>query len=304
MKKTIIILTLIVILLFTGCKPQIQPSPDDIIDAEKYNQYDCFLGDYSMSIHPIKLKINDSILYFYPEDYLINTTHTILFANHQLTGTYSGQSNFPLSTKFNFRTKDNTEFSIEPHTGHIQVIDFTWTDEFISNHFNSEIPDISEEDAKNIADSYASEFIDVSSGYTVTISENKISRSMNDKVIEISLYDILYTKYYEGILTSDRIKISITSKGNFASLVATDPNSYESLMTDDFDIDKLHQAVNNKMNSMFNGIVLSDFAYEIEDEEIFKYDNHIWLECDVRYHYSLSDGDTAEHLLVFYVVVK
>lgn len=292
----------------TGCSPQRQspPDPDDTsTEKNEFHPYECFLYDYCMCDHPLNLEFDSRIFLENPDvdDILKGSTRTIKFYNIQITGTYISSVPHRNGAIYHYGNKNEAAFSINSYTGTLQTIDLTDAEEFISTEIASEISDIGEEEAKKVADIYASELINPSD-YSVAISSQNISRSFNDVRKDIKLYCFQYEKYYNGILTSDRITVKISSTGNFAYLFSDSPNSYESLLTDNFDIDKLHHAVDDKMNSMLDGITLLDFTYTINDVRIFKYLEHIWLESEVYYFYSRSDGDTAKHLLTFYVVVK
>ena len=283
---TIIFCVIFVILSFTGCG---------------YKKYDCLLVDSCLCQHPIDTTdvCSPFLLKEYPEDEkrLKGTTHTIKLNDIEITGDYSWRNNSPYEIYYEYRNEDKAYFSVYIPSGKIRDIRLTSTEQFITSVMSSEIADIGEEKAREIADSYATELINIPD-YTVEISKPKAIYSSYD------VYEIQYAKYYDGIITSDCVTVTITANGNFASLFSRSSFTMESSTPSYFKLNKLHRVVDKKVKELFKNVELTDFTYEIKDKRVFTADGHVWLDCDIDYSYLSDDGERNNHLLEFYVVVK
>ena len=232
------------------------------------------------------------------------TPHTITLHDITLTGKlYNAKCVSYITPVFMYECDDNSWFEIELTTGSIYSINMSSSKQFKLNELESEETDIGEEAAKEIADKYASEVINIPD-YIVNISSRSTNVTLDEMTAELKLYKIQYAKYYSGIITTDSVTITITSKGNFYSYSAVSPGAFESSTPDYFDLEKLHQAVDKEIENIFSGAGLWDFRYEIEDVKLLTLKDHIWLETHVYYYYTNSEGTTSEHIVVFFVVVK
>lgn len=304
-----LLMFLMIIYTVTGCEPSDDigkvDDPDDIDKEISYKQYDCILVDRCMCQPPIKLNINTDLYCTLPDISKIEgMPHTITLHDITLTGKlYITRCVSNLTPLFRYKCDDNSWFEIELTTGSIYTIDMSPSKQFKLSELGSEETDIGEEAAKEIADRYASEVINIPD-YAVNISSISTHVTLDEMTADVKLYKIQYAKYYSGIITTDSVTITITSKGNFYSYSAVSPGAFESSTPDYFDLEKLHQAVDKEMENIFSGAGLQDFRYETEDVKVLTLKDHIWLDTDVYYYYTNSEGKTSEHIVSFFVVVK
>ena len=111
------------------------------------------------------------------------------------------------------------------------------------------LPDIENFDTEvlNIADKYASEYIDISK-YVRTVEDESEFYTIyeNTKIIKIT-----YTKYYGDIPTNDTVTIVITSKGFIKSIHLDNNGAFDSL-TREIDMEKVEASVTEKVKASYN----------------------------------------------------
>ena len=108
-----------------------------------------------------------------------------------------------------------------------------------------------------LADNYAKQYIDLSN-YKRTYTE----KEFDDHLPNTTIYDIIYTKYYNGTATNDKISIQITSKGTIRKFTFNNTSAFDNISLT-IDMQKLTASIETKINASYSQKILD---YSINEQ--------------------------------------
>ena len=132
------------------------------------------------------------------------------------------------------------------------------------NYFKKEDVPNSFEYTRNAAQKIASQYIDLDS-YQLEYSTNTITDPNNNNQ-NVTLYTFNYVKYVGNFITTDRIYIQFTSKGDFRTLNIGTIGLFDKVDLSNIVQPSINESINQKLGSIYSN--LGEYSYSIVEQTL------------------------------------
>lgn len=265
--KSIIFVTLcLILMLICGCNSSV---PNEKINYVAYEAGGFDSSDNGLHVSEIPIWSKDNLSR--KTDQTAPQTISITFNGKTYTGNYvsSGVMTPKLYVEHKYYG-DNAIFEINTNTGALSS--FLLAEE--PTHYST----ITENQCKQIADSIAKEYIDLSK-YSIETQKRSLSELYDNYI-----YTVTYYKEISGFITSDKLSISVLGDGTVMSFDCANLGSFNDIEKIQYNEEKIHTAISEKISSIYptttkhtgfkiNSVILirledgtSAFLYTIENQ--------------------------------------
>ena len=197
-------------------------------------------------------------------------TRTVTFGNKQYVGTYVNSCidvRDPYVTDFYLTEKGGVDFGLREDTGELVYINFMTKSFFATEPYLDDVED-PKGTAMAVAKKIAAEYVrDIEEYEAMELYSQESTHEKDGKTYAISYHTISFVKKVGGYLTSDRINVRVSSKGNLASVNINDLNALDN-WTVDFDKERVQESISNKIYDMYNTEYQEVVSFDIEKQEI------------------------------------
>lgn len=162
---------------------------------------------------------------------------------------------------------ENVRFNIREDTGELVYISFTGNSNYDTEPLLEEVAD-PEKTAIAIADQVVADFAPLSD-YERTVSAEDTSIEKNGVTYPCTIYRILYMKYRCGLPTQDKFYVSVSSKGNFKSIVIGETGVFDALPENRIDLEAISKSVDAKIQEIYSKNSRYPYIrHEIKDQSL------------------------------------
>ena len=315
MKKYMLIMTCVTIiaLCLTGCSDTslgntytrptftvIRPTGVEPLTTEEkhYEKYDCFVFDATAGIGSVNLEYIINFLPFYSES-APEKMETTGINGEKIKGIYmQTQDSFDYFFEMHtYKREDGSEFSIRSDNGKVSFISYMDKDYL---NPSPPPPDIEnhETECLRIAKEAASKFINVDDYEIVKNEPFEYKKTIEGKKYSFISYWYIFTKKINGINTSDKVSVTVNSKGLVQAINIGRTNEFDKYKDYEVPMEKCNEIVVQKCKELygdeFNRVNINETTLSLNRENRLS----LLLDTTVNITRDGTDHDVSVILLI------
>lgn len=193
---------------------------------------------------------------------------TVCFDDVHYTGSYHWSFRTSLCSYVTdyYETEEGYEFGLKSGTSELTSINLMNKSFFDREPYLDDVEN-AQAVAEEIADRYASSFLEDPTAYTKYVDMVKSQKERDGKTYEITYYDFTYVKEICGFQTNDLMEIRVTSKGHLARICMLDIGIFKNAEFQ-IDQDRLNASVLEKTNSLYSHTTYTVNKVDVKSQKL------------------------------------